>query len=125
MQQITVLRADLQKTLTINHENHVKAYKLALAGYQKEALRQIDEMRAKLVEDPAFRVILTEMPPQNHGEDYLRALRMLDMATGDVVQITHDDFTRYVDDDWDWKHGWSVSNAKYLGRVIPPLRVER
>lgn len=116
MQTITVPRKTLQAKLTSNRDLHVKEFAAALMGYQKAALLEVERQKRTLEEDPTHRMLLTEVPPQDHREDYGRAIRMLEMSVDENVQITHDDFARFVDDDWDWRAGWTTSNAKYLGR---------
>jgi hypothetical protein len=116
METIKVARQKLLDKLTSNRERHIADYNAALRGYQKSALLELDRGRGKLEEDPSYRVLLTEIPPQNHAEDYGRAIRMLEWSVDELVPISHDDFARFVDDDWDWRAGWTLSNAKYLGR---------
>jgi hypothetical protein len=116
METIKVRRETLLGKLTSNRERHIADYTAAMLGYQKAALLELDRGRRKLEEDPAYRVLLTELPPQNHAEDYGRAIRMLEWSVDELVPISHDDFARYVDDDWDWRASWTMNNAKYLGR---------
>jgi hypothetical protein len=116
MQTITVQRKKLLEKLTSNCDLHAKEFEAALMGYQKAALSEGHREMGKLERDPKHRMLFTEVPPQDHRGDYGRAIRMLEMSVDDNVQITHDDFARFVDDDWDWRAGWTMSNAKYLGR---------
>jgi hypothetical protein len=116
MQTITIPRQKLLEKLTTNREQHVKEYGKALLGYQQAALKEVRMQVEKLEEDPSHRMVLTEVKPISHESSYGRAIRMLEWSVDENVTLTGNDFSRFVDDDWEWREDWSTSNAKYLGR---------
>jgi len=55
---------------------------------------------------------LTE--PRSHGKDYDRTVRRLEMSVDEFMYLTHDDFDRYVMDDWSWKREFNMTNSAYV-----------
>lgn len=60
-----------------------------------------------------FDFILDE--PQNHDKEYSRVISRLEMSVEDEVHISHNDFNKFVLDDWSWKDDFATVNSAYLG----------
>lgn len=118
MKQVTVKKSQLIEVLTKNREKHIKEYRIAFAGYQKEALETLERNHAKLKSADAEVGIPTmeflQGSPENHQADYERAIDMLVMSVEENIVIEEAEFRQYVQDEWSWKHGWLASNFKYL-----------
>jgi hypothetical protein len=38
---------------------------------------------------------------------------MLAVSVDDVVELTHQEFQQYFEDNWQWRARWNLSNSKY------------
>lgn len=46
---------------------------------------------------------LNILAPEDHTDEYDKAIGMLEMSVDDTVLITHDEYRQYVLDEWFWK----------------------
>ncbi len=112
---VSVKRDDLRRILAENRLKHEAAFQAAMEGYKKTCIIKLEERLAaardgKIVD---IRVPLTE--PTHHLKDYDRVLKMLELSTEEVWQISEDQFGNYVMDEWSWTTHFSVTNAAYSG----------
>ena len=56
--------------------------------------------------------------PQDNTEEYDRVIGMLQMATENEVELTIEDYARYVEDKWDWKRSWALHNSIYTTKAL-------
>lgn len=113
---VTVKVAELVDILAKNKDEHVRLNKQAWKLYRK-AMREWLEARLDELEHrkPPTRQI-PHPEPESHEEEYERVIGMLQMHQEDTIELTYEVYRMYVDDDWDWKHMWEVSNSYYTGR---------
>jgi hypothetical protein len=52
--------------------------------------------------------------PEDHTDDYERAIKMLDLDVREDIELTEQEFAQYVLDDWGWKDQWTTTNSAYL-----------
>lgn len=114
MQTVRVSTLDLTNELLKNKDAHVKAFNAALRGWRKETARQLRE-NAKRIESgeilyPANGV---GTAPESHEDDYDRAVKMCQMSVDDQVELTQQEFTQYVLDQWNWSAGFTTQTAMY------------
>jgi hypothetical protein len=55
--------------------------------------------------------------PENHTDDYERAIRMTNMSIYDTVELSEDEFDSYVLNNWEWKKRFLISNSAYLSNI--------
>jgi len=51
--------------------------------------------------------------PENHIEDYIRVLRMLNMSVEDKITLSEVQFNQYVMDNWHWTRSFKTMSATY------------
>ncbi len=52
---------------------------------------------------PRERVHFRATPPRSYEREYDRALAMLELSLTDPVELSEDDFSRFILDEWEWK----------------------
>jgi hypothetical protein len=115
---VLVKKDELIETLKKNRDEHVVAYQEALKGWRKKVVAACMETSQKaekgeLKKFPHKLDKLTDVP-RSHEKDYIRVIQMLEMHTDGGIKLNAQDFARYVQDEWDWKHRWETSNSNYL-----------
>jgi hypothetical protein len=116
MNEVVVSKAELLTILEKNREQHKKDAEDALNGYYIEAkekfLNALEAIRERK-DIPHINLF----KPVSHVEQYDRAIGMLKMHVNDTVTLSMEEYASYVDDEWDWKHQWQLSNTAYLSKV--------
>jgi hypothetical protein len=122
MQNIKVDKNKLISILETNRSKHLKEYQEAVIEYRKAAKKLLkDALKAIVPEtDPIVtdkelkNLYLTLQAPKHYLTQYDLALGMLQLGSEDVVELTVSDYTTYVQDDWQWKDSFKISNSSYL-----------
>lgn len=114
MNEITMNKADLVKTVEANMQDHRRTFEKAVEGYRRRVIQEleahIDRIRAGSLET----VYVTFPVPKDHTRDYEVALRMLADHTEDQVKISAQEYRRLVLDDWDWKQEFVATTSRYV-----------
>lgn len=116
---ITVRKEELLRALRTNRTEHEKAYAEAHAGYCEAVVKTLEEMVAEARAGTAFRKEVKLAEPQDHTKDYDRVIRMLEMSVSEQLQVTEQEFTMYVLDDWAWKGQFVATSNVYKGVGLP------
>jgi hypothetical protein len=109
----TVRRLDLLVTLSQNREAHKKIFEEALGGYKKEMIRLLCKMLKDVRKGKRVHHMINLPIPQNMTDQYDTVMKMLEMGTQDEVKLSSSDFRCFVEDKWDWKQNFLLSNARY------------
>lgn len=117
MNVIHVEKSKLLETLRANREQHARDCEDAKAGYLETAAEKLEEALDKIARGEVFPLHFGLTVPECHLDEYDRAIQMLEWHIADEIEVTVDDFARYVQDDWDWKERWKVTNVGYLSKV--------
>ena len=113
MRQVTVDKQELREKLVENRDKHRGIFEEALAGFQKEAIRLLEEQLERARQGLKRTVFVRLDCPEDHTADYNRVLAMLDMEVSDKVTLTEQEFAQFVQDDWSWQHQWLASSARF------------
>lgn len=122
MKNVTIEKARLLETLKANRETHNADFDLAWDAFKAKAEHNFKQRLdwLKTLEKGAKVDLYVHMDvPENHDEDYERAIEMLDWEVGDQVELTESEFRMYVQDNWSWKGKFSAENAYYTGSASP------
>lgn len=105
-------RDALLAILRENRTKHRELYEKAYAVFGQKAIENIESMlqRAKSGEI-RLHVNLTE--PQDHTEDYDRAIMMLEHELRDVIELSQGEYAQLVQDQWGWQQRFTETNAGY------------
>lgn len=116
MKTVKLHRNKLLVVLTDNRAKHRELFEKAFDGYRQECITILTTNLELLHKNKRQIVHFGERPPEDHTAEYDQVIRMLEMSVDEVVELSHSEFSQYVQDDWNWKQSWSVSNMKYTER---------
>jgi hypothetical protein len=132
--KVKIDRQKLLETLKKNRAQHRDLYEEATEGYKRklvDALREFaDEIEEQDSDRPPdvtkkFGFGSKWARPTQHLAEYDRAIRMLEMGTGDdIVTLTVHDFAKFVDDDWEFKNRWLGHTSNYSAKAAALLNDE-
>lgn len=117
MEKVTVKKKKVLEALKTNFERHKKEYDEAYEGYKKQAKVLLEERLSDLVasssETEQVDLGFELQPPEDHRDDYERAIGMLEMSKEDDTKITATQYAAFIQDKWSWQKNWKFSNRSY------------
>lgn len=118
MRKITVDKADLAETITRNRDAHKAEYDKAVEVYRvrfvEEAKKFAEDSIARSRQRVAFGNFVWLPVPEEHTEDYDRALLMLDWELGDTVELSQEEFATLVQNQWNWIRSFTANTSSYV-----------
>ena len=140
-QRVKVKREDLLKALLDNKKAHDDLLANALKGYYKSVKKTLSE-RIKTVlplvkeelqttlesvtnlEESVKPVVFSSKQqyalfnfnipfPESHEDDYNRAIQMVKLSANDLFELSEDDFSKFVMNDWSWKNEFLSTSQMY------------
>lgn len=105
----------VSQRLKANRENHKKIYDEAVEGYQKKGLAALQEKLEKLQTNPIENLYINLHVPSNHLKEYDRAILMVDQSLDVEVELSEEDYSKYIQDNWNWTRDFLTSNSSYSG----------
>jgi hypothetical protein len=113
---IKAKRGEVLTALRTNRGVHIAIVEEAREGYAKKAEEQLHkaigdvrEGKADPVKGWSFRL----QPVVDNTKVYDRAIKMFEMETRDIVELTQEQVGSLVMDEWDWKDDFIGSNSLY------------
>lgn len=112
MKTVRVDKIELLRKVRENREKHIVEAKVARDDYQEAA---VAKLQAMLDEAQSGKIVSHfDVPePRDHTDSYDRVIAMLEMSEDQTVDLSHQEFDRYVRDKWEWKRDFDVVNASY------------
>ena len=111
--QTKMIKSVLIDLIKENMVKHEEIYEKAWIGYQDLVLQTLTKNLKSIKEGKRVSVYVHEQVPVNHTVDYQRAIEMLNHSVDDYVSLNTEDYSRYVQDNWEWKQQWAATNSKY------------
>ena len=117
---ITVKRAALLTKLAENKKEHEKLYNEAVVGYRVAVKNKLSAEldRVSSSKDWLENLGISMVKPTSYLKEFDRAIAMFTMEVNDEVELSEEDFSQYVMNEWDWMRNWVVSNAGYSGQTF-------
>lgn len=130
MHQVTVSKDRLRTALTENRAAHVEAFDAVWEAFRKKAEADCHAMYQQIIDarkGDHIRLSLALQVPENHADDYDRALQMLDWEQESTVVLSEHEFAELIQDDWGWKRQFATTGFAYMGdtAALPGLRQSR
>lgn len=117
MNTVKVRRNELLEKIEHNRAKHYDLLAKAKEGYRKLVIRELAKALRAARAGGALQTAFALTPPQDHTADYDRAIDMLKMSVDDTIELSADDFQRYVRDEWMWSAGTLLVNSQYASGV--------
>ena len=114
MQTITVDKKTLIETIAKNREEHREQFLKAQEKYRERVIEVLDERLARAREGKQVDLLIRLPEPVDYTKSYDTALAMLEWEVGDQVELTKDDFERFVENNWEWRQHWAANTMSYL-----------
>ena len=107
-------KAKLLEILRANKAKHVEVFEEAVKGWKRHVLEVLNEKEKLIRSGRLPKTLALSLPaPENRARDYDRVIGMLELHQGDTFTLPEQEYSWYVDDNWDWKRRWTVSNSGY------------
>ncbi|MCV0439774.1 MAG: hypothetical protein K5880_14195 [Hydrogenophaga sp.] len=139
MQILTFDKKFLLEKLTENRKRHKDIYNEALIAYRQKVLEELErvgeDLAAKVVDlNECLRITREDesrtdefreyyfginsvnvSKPSNHLIDYDRTILMVENCQQNDIELTEQEYTQYVMDNWDWQQQFMTSNSGWSG----------
>ncbi len=115
MNTVEMKKSELLALVRKNRESHRKDFEDALKGFQKEAVRLLEEHVGRARKGLRQGIYVSLECPQDHTRDYDRIILMLEHEVNKTIKLSQQEFAQYAQDDWGWKNQWTLSNSAYIG----------
>lgn len=107
-------KAVLLEILRENKRRHQEVFEEAVEGWRRHVLDILAEKEKLIRAGRLPKAITISLPaPENHTRDYDRVIGMLELHQGNTFTLGDQEYSCYVNDDWDWKRRWTISNSGY------------
>lgn len=117
MRTVKVAKEDLIARIKSNMEKHRAEFEGGLETYRKAVVQELEEWLDRAREGRRVEAYTQLRAPEDHMEDYRQVLDMLKMSVDSEIELTHQEFSQFVRDDWGWKEQFTRSlatNTDYL-----------
>lgn len=120
MNTVRVSVPKLVQTMKENRDRHQKQYEEALEGWQEDVIteltRNLEAAKADGVDLEQY--LSVHLPkPRNYTETYDQVIQMLEFGLAEEVELSSQEFSQYVMDNWNWKAQFSHTHQLYNKRV--------
>jgi hypothetical protein len=119
MRTVKVAKQELIARVQGNMETHRADFDAGLETYRKAVVQELEEWLDQARKGKRIRAYTELRAPEDHMEDYRQVLDMLEMSVDTEIELTHQEFSQFVRDDWGWKEQFTMSlesNTQYLER---------
>lgn len=113
MRQMRMLRDTLLEALRLNLNSHRETFIDAQEGYRTQVIKELDTMLEDARSGKKIRRSIRLPEPEDHSDDYESTILMLEMCVDEELEISHEDFQRFVMDNWGWKANWTATTSNY------------
>lgn len=113
MKEVVVKKDKLLETLRTNKETHRASFETALEGYKARSVELLEEHIARIRAGKVERVVVQLPLPEDHTDDYERAIESLEWNIFDEVHLSITEFDQFVRDNWAWKGEFLRTSAMY------------
>lgn len=105
--------------------NHVDEWKIECNQifenyYRKVETKEELPVRAE-IKSIHFDTALGLIYPQDHSQDYNRAIYMMESSIYEDVRLTVEEYDAYILNNWEWKNNFMQSNSLYVNSVRSKL----
>lgn len=119
MKNVRIKWEELLAIVKANREKHLSAWAVSVEGWIKETAERLAE-EALVFQDAVdnnyplcVELSRFDSKPVDHLRDYDRLIKMIELTDETHIELTEVEFDQYVNDEWNWKREFNLSNSKY------------
>ncbi len=113
MRNITVKKDELITKLKTNRDEHEALYDEAVEVYRRRVVEEAEKLLADAKRGDNIRHAFVLPVPEQHLEDFDRALEMLEWEIDDYVELTEREFAELVQNEWGWARSFTTNTMSY------------
>lgn len=113
MKVVKIKKELLYEALYQNRAKHEAEYKENLAEYQKLVTESLARRYKDAIGGKSYEPNDNIQRPINYLKEYDRVIQMLGYSAEDIVELDSAEFSRYVNDEWEWKSIFNNISASY------------
>lgn len=117
MQTVKVKKSELLTVVQENREKHIAEFNSAKKIFIEDAIEKLTEMLTTAQVKGKIIQSLGLSEPVSYQASYDTAIKMLQMSTEDVIELTQGEFQQYVEDQWHWKNSFVSTTAIYNNKI--------
>lgn len=111
-------------------QERIEKFNKSVTDLAEEGVHQFNKLLARIDkkekldnnESLRFKFDLTQplgiVYPENHAEDYEKAMRKIQLSVYDTIELNEDDVEKYIFNNWEWKQSFNFSNIGYAESAI-------
>lgn len=103
MDTISVDKTQLLDTLKANKQAHEEEFNETWGNYVQAFIDKLKERLAEVEAGSKPNHMIDILVPRSYADEYERVIQMLEWSQSNSVNLTHREFTQWVQDNWDWK----------------------
>jgi hypothetical protein len=111
--RVTVDTNVLLETVQANRDTHQRKFREAHDAYRAKVIRELSRALDRANSGGEIKTHFSLPVPEDHTTHYDRAIQMLGLHTADSIELSSEDYSRYVDDEWDWKSRFDAVSQVY------------
>lgn len=123
MKEVVIDKDRLIQIVKDNQKDHEAKFEEAWGSWRDRMIDNFEEhlRRLKDRKQPTqVKINVNLVQPENHSDDYERALKMLQLHMEDTVTLDEQDFAELVQNDWGWERAfastYNVTTGKRYGK---------
>lgn len=116
MEKVRVNKKQLLDVVMTNRKNHQDLYEAALEGYSQKVREELEHYLDRVKNGEVLQIAVILPKPENHLDDYNRAVRMIEMSVDAEIELKQNEFAQLVMDDWGWKRMFGETVTMYTAR---------
>lgn len=113
MRKVKVNKDELLSVLQENRASHREVYEKALEGYKDKVRAELENYLQRVENGDLIEVRVHLPKPEDHTEDYDRAIKMVNMSVDEELELDEAEFAELVMDDWGWKRQFMQMSQTY------------
>ena len=106
----------LKEVIQKNRDNHWSTFEKAQTKYREMAIAELERGIADAKAGRRIMRSLNLVEPFDQTKDYDRVLSMLSMTSDTNIELTEQQYSQYILDQWSWKAQFDTANSSYLGQ---------
>lgn len=106
-------RKQVLAQLKENRDKHKVAYDDAMEGFKEAVVKELAEALELAKAGTEYRLCLKQSKPTHYLKQYDRAIAMFEMSSQDEIELTENEFTQYVLDNWNWSDSFTTTARAY------------